>query len=472
MPIAKKGGIMPVDKILSLRRNPQQLQREMEDRPSFLPRQLRADSPKGQSQEKSYRKNTTGGDDTDAELDTLPPPRRSPVSRQNLQRYRRTPEYYMGMLKMMSIVVTVCLLFAIIPFYRKVGLNHTVILLWNEGPTWERPGHMECGCVLTRNRNYNGEPFAAIVFNADLPYSQQGLETVEHTPDHLVVFSASAPLSLAQNPMPTLRPPFNLTMSYRLDSDLVWSEYYFTRLRQPERINVFDEPIDNFDEISSPIIVDMHEQLQRKDRLAVYMMYDVNDHTMAQSYYLMEVRKYAELEAHESCLGYHDCTGYHFMLIFEPSSCPDYVHPHFYQALDKYVVPVLIGGGNLTNLVPPRSYISSRDFASPKHLVAHLKALMAQPELYRRFFWWRSKYELRFNFEPYCSLCQLLKHRHRPQSQSQSPSQTLNPQEVPQEEPQSVQTTAAVPAPVANPAAISFVNWWQHYHCPNRTTSF
>ncbi|XP_022214254.2 alpha-(1,3)-fucosyltransferase C [Drosophila obscura] len=480
MPLAKKGAAMPVDKILSLRRNPQQLQREMEDRPSFLPRQLRAESPGAKTQEsqQTYRKDTAA-DGSDADLHRLPPPRRSQVSRQNLQRYRRTPEYYMNMLKMMSIVLTVCLLFAFVPYYRKCqgggghkpSSNHTVILLWNEGPAWERSVHMECGCLVTSDRHFHGEPFEAIVINADRAYTQQGLDAIQHTSDHLVVFSGSAPLSLTQDPMPHLKSPFNLTMSYRLDSDLVWSEYYFSLHNQSSRLNVFAPPIEDIsNHMSTPLILGLHEQLKRKDRLAVYLMYEVNEYTMPESYYLMEMRKHVELEAHESCLGYHDCSAYHFMLIFEPSSCPDYVHPQFYQALDKFMVPVLIGGGNLTNLVPPGSYISSRDFATAKHLVKHLKALMDQPVLYQRFFWWHSNYKLRATLEPYCQLCHLLKQRHQPQAQLQL--QPLNPQEVPQE-----QTTAAaeaVPIPVPVPVAvpIPFVDWWQRYHCPNRQTRF
>ncbi|XP_034657574.1 alpha-(1,3)-fucosyltransferase C [Drosophila subobscura] len=442
MPLAKKGCTKPLDKILlSQRRSLQQMQREMAEQP-----QQRVLAPRGKRQD----------------------------ARQHLQRHKRTPEYYMNLLKMLSIVVTICLLFAIVPFYRNCQgghkpLNHSVILLWNEGPAWERSVHMECGCVVTSDRDFHGKPFDAIVFNADQPYSPHGLESVHHTADHLVVFSGSAPLSQTQNPIPFLKAPFNLTMSYRLDSDLVWSEYYFSLHNSSSRLNAFEQPTESFSEgMSTPLIVGLHEHLKLKDRLAVYMMYVVNEQTMAESYYLLEMRKHVELEAHESCLGYHGCSAYYFMLIFEPSACPDFVHPQFYQALDKFMVPVLIGGGNLTNLVPPGSYINSRDFATAKQLVEHLKALMAQPELYQRYFWWHSKYKLRSTFEPYCSLCHLLTQRHQPQ--------TLNPQEVPQEEQQQTMAAAAegaqgVPSfPVA--VHIPFVDWWQRYHCPNRTNRF
>jgi len=50
------------------------------------------------------------------------------------------------------------------------------------------------------------------------------------------------------------------------------------------------------------------------------------------------------------------------MLIFETSACPDYVPPQMSMAMDKLLVPVLIGGGNLTNLVPSHSYIAARSF--------------------------------------------------------------------------------------------------------------
>jgi len=80
---------MPVDKILSFRRNPdpQQLERQqtdgMEDIPRFLPSQLLKDEENG----KDGSRRMPDSDSINSEdAIRLPPPRRSPVSMRNLQR--------------------------------------------------------------------------------------------------------------------------------------------------------------------------------------------------------------------------------------------------------------------------------------------------------------------------------------------------------------------------------------------------
>lgn len=122
------------------------------------------------------------------------------------------------------------------------------------------------------------------------------------------------------------------------------------------------------------------------------------------------------------------------MLVFEPSGCPDYVHPQLLMALDNYVVPVLIGPGNLSGLVPPDSYISSSDFTSPKLLAKHLQDLSEQPEKYEQFFRWHSKYALRKNKHEYCDLCRALRRPLDPVLQTEQ-----------------------------------FKSWWTQYQCPNQS---
>lgn len=122
------------------------------------------------------------------------------------------------------------------------------------------------------------------------------------------------------------------------------------------------------------------------------------------------------------------------MLVFEPSGCPDYVHPQLLMALDNYVVPVLIGPGNISGLVPPDSYISSSDFTSPKLLAKHLQDLSEQPEKYEQFFRWHSKYALRKNKHEYCDLCRALRRPLDP---------VLQPEQ--------------------------FKSWWTQYQCPNQS---
>ncbi|XP_016972590.1 alpha-(1,3)-fucosyltransferase C [Drosophila rhopaloa] len=450
MPIDKLRGT-PVDKILSFRRNPdpqqqqQQQTDEMEDIPRFLPPQLLTE----EATAKDTSRRMPDSDSINSEdAVRLPPPRRSPVSMRNLQRELYSPNQCMNVLKAIVAVVTICVLFATIPLYRRLRIEKEtrlrMILLWNEQLMTGGTAHMECGCLVTTRRNHNDKPFDAVVFNADQPYSFAGLDSIKHTPDYYVVYSAKKPLSFTQNPMPGLMlPPFNLTMTYRLDSQLVWTDYYFSHPNLARRLNSFRNPSQNFgDDLPGSINERLESEISKKTRLAVYLWFDVDQNTLSESLYLEELRKYADLDAHDSCLGPDDCSHYHFMLIFETSACPDYVPSQMLMAMDKLIVPVLIGGGNLTNLVPPHSYISGLDFSTPKDLIDHLIELTDNREEYRRYFWWHSIYKLRQAIQPYCALCSLIQKAPEERQIRQGSSK------------------------------LAFINWWTEYQCPNRSTTF
>ncbi|XP_020801708.1 alpha-(1,3)-fucosyltransferase C-like [Drosophila serrata] len=365
---------------------------------------------------------------------------------------RRWEHYarYMNTGKILLAVLVVCAFFGMYPLFRRGQKSSVsqessvkVIMLWNEDQPKKSKvsAHMECGCVVTNRRKNYEMAVDAFVFNAHRPYSLKYLPQINRTRDFLSVFAARNPLSLAKDPpLPPVseRSLFNLTMTYRLDSQLVWSEYYFTLLNQAKRLNTFRAPSEHYaDEMPIYEMQLLENQTRTKDRLAMYLLYEVNEASLPESLYLEELRKHVNLDAYESCLGFQHCNHYRFMLIFDSTACPDYVPTHMYTAMHKFMVPVLIGGGNLNNLVPAQSYISGRDFPNPKDLVAHLKYLAKTPKEYKQYFWWHSLYKLRRNSVPYCQLCSLL-------------------QQPPEE--RRIET--------------SFAKWWSRYQCPKRITTF
>ncbi|KAH8297677.1 hypothetical protein KR054_005289, partial [Drosophila jambulina] len=437
-----KSSPIPVDKILGLRRtpNPQQQTENMEAVPSFLPRQLSADTAKPPEQKIPAR-----GRWMSASAEDLPPPLRSPMSQVHHQRELQ----YITILKTLVAVITVCTFLSMVLISRledneeQESSPKVLILLWNEDLSKmpRRPTHSECGCVVTTRRNQFEKPYDAVVFNADLPYSLEDFSELNRTRNFLSVFAARNPLSLAQGPglWPSDDwPLFNLTMTYRLDSQLVWSEYYFSHIAKARRLNAFSAPSEHYaDDMPGTKIQLLENHIKKKDRLMMYLFYEVDQASQPESVYLAELRKYVDLDAFENCAGPNDCSHYHFMLIFDTTACPDYVPIQMYTAMHNFVVPVLIGGGNLTNLVPPQSYISSQDFPKPKDLVAHLEHLVNATEKYQRYFWWHSLYKLRRTSLPYCQLCSHLKELRR---------ETSSP--------------------------MSFANWWSAYQCPKRYTTF
>ncbi|XP_030565398.1 alpha-(1,3)-fucosyltransferase C-like [Drosophila novamexicana] len=308
------------------------------------------------------------------------------------------------------------------------------ILLWNaemELGTWN---YLPCGCVLTTNRDYSAGTIDAIVFNADRPFTFEGLDRIKHTPNFLAVFAAKNPMNLVHNPLLEHgESVFNLTMTYRRDSDVVWWDYFLTAPREQPGSTVLE--ISFRKQRSELEATDLHLKLRSKSPLVFYMMYEVNDYTLPESLYLQELRKHIELDAFIECHGAQDCGIYKFMLIFDPSACPDYVHPQLYIALSHFVVPVMIGGGNLSSLLPAGSYISSADFSSPKKLAAYLEQLSNEPRQYEQFFKWHANYWLHKNRQPYCALCHRLRQPRHPRQPK------------------------------------DFLNWWTGYQCTNRTDS-
>ncbi|KAH8252139.1 hypothetical protein KR026_006327 [Drosophila bipectinata] len=455
---------IPMDKILSFRRNPapeQQLNQQtdqMEAIPNFLPAQLTSndlqgapgrakDGPKEVIPTRGRR--LTAGESLQSDMDGLPPPRRSPVSRRNVDDEPSTSSQYMNVIKAALAVVTVCVMLTTIPLYRrqqaKKDANQKRILLWNDDSLVRGAAtHMECGCIVTNRREPSDKQIDAVVFNADYPYSMEGFPQLNHTSDYLVVFSALKPLNKVENPLRNgLNPPFNLTMTYRRDSHLVWSDYYFSHSHMAKRLRGF-RPRKNFsvDDFSLETARRLEAALNAKKELAVYLMYEVNDDSLPESLYLEEMRKYAELEAQSICVGSNDCSGYFFWLVFETSACPDYVPTQMYMAMEKLIVPVVIGSGNLTNLVPEGSYIRASDFDSPKELVGYLKDLSTKPHEYIAYFWWHSLYKVRAIAQPYCALCHFLQ---TPPKERQLKKEG---------------------------ADLGFIHWWSEYQCPVKYTTF
>ncbi|TDG47357.1 hypothetical protein AWZ03_006216 [Drosophila navojoa] len=307
------------------------------------------------------------------------------------------------------------------------------ILLWNTENSPVTSEYLHCGCVLTNNREYANGPIHAVVFNADRDFSLAGLEKVNRAPYFLAVFAARNPLSLARNPLLEHGVSvFNYSMTYRRDSDVLFTDYYFSAVDQKHQ-TLADIDFNLLDLYSSELLSPFQLRLQTKQRLVFYMVYEVNEYSLPESLYLQKLRNYLQLDAFITCHGYQDCGQYKFMLIFESSECPDFVHPQIYKALAHYVVPVIIGRGNVSGLIPPGSYISSADFETPEMLAIHLEKLSNDPLQYERFFDWHSKYRIHKNRHPYCALCRQMRKLR---------------QLVPSDK---------------------FLNWWTGYQCPNRT---
>lgn len=205
---------------------------------------------------------------------------------------------------------------------------------------------------------------------------------------------------------PLQKQHFNITMTYRQDSD-IFVPYDYIRPR-----SIADPPIS-------------HNFAVGKSRI-VYWMSSNCDSTSRRLNYVKELGKHIDVAIYgacgnltcrsknESCNEYMNAT-YKFYIAFENSICIDYVTEKLYRTLHWDVVPIVLGGANYSAILPRKSYIDIRDFASPKELAKYLIYLDKNDTKYNEYFTWRRYYE--FHSQPrwgqiLCSLCHGL-HNYR-----------------------------------------------------------
>ncbi|KAL1420687.1 hypothetical protein MTO96_004431 [Rhipicephalus appendiculatus] len=76
--------------------------------------------------------------------------------------------------------------------------------------------------------------------------------------------------------------------------------------------------------------------------------------------------------------------------------CVDYVTEKLFNALGHYVIPVVFGGANYSEIAPPRSYIDALSFQSPKHLAEYLVRLSKNYTEYAAYFAWKEHFDVDF----------------------------------------------------------------------------
>lgn len=206
---------------------------------------------------------------------------------------RNNIDYYLALVKCFVCVMLVCLIR--LGLQRKDQVSKKVtILVWNEELTSPLD---QCGCIITGNRNYAGANFSAVVINADLPYSLKGLEHVQRKKNCLTVFSSQMPLSLVQSPLED--PLFNYTMTYRRDSNMIWTPYFFTDKYTGRRVHHFEAE----DKVQVQLLetFNLTATLRKKLFFSMYIMYEVNEYTRSESIYLEELRKHVDIAAYYAC---------------------------------------------------------------------------------------------------------------------------------------------------------------------------
>ncbi|KAL1416358.1 hypothetical protein MTO96_028081 [Rhipicephalus appendiculatus] len=199
---------------------------------------------------------------------------------------------------------------------------------------------------------------------------------------------------------------FNWTMTYRRDSD-IYIPYGRVIPRHPNSTNSKGR---------------LEALWKSKKKTAVWAVSNCFTDGRREDF-VAELRKYVDVDVYGKC-GDHVCpkrrrdacyvefeTTYFYVLALENAICADYASEKLFDALGHYIIPVVLGGANYSEIAPSHSYIDALSFESPKRLAEYLKNLSHNYTEYAAYFNWKDSQRVVKWDEGFCELCTKLHNR-------------------------------------------------------------
>ncbi|NXD87595.1 FUT3 fucosyltransferase, partial [Halcyon senegalensis] len=260
------------------------------------------------------------------------------------------------------------------------GERRVTILLWR-WPFGQRFSFRNCSelygtpdCHFTANHSWSQKADAVIMHHRDVCRNTKRLAQLPRLPSQRWIwFNLESP-SHSPN-LSAMDNLFNLTMSYRRDSDIFTPYGELQLLNQPQPLSI-----------------------PPKTKLVAWVV----SNWIAGSH---RVKYYQELKKHIAVdvYGQHHLplpqdellptlSQYNFYLAFENSQHEDYITEKlWWNALSSGTVPVVLGPPreNYERFLPPDSFIHIDDFASAEELARYLRELSEDAERYQSYFQWR-----------------------------------------------------------------------------------
>ncbi|KAG3280637.1 alpha-(1,3)-fucosyltransferase 5-like [Ictidomys tridecemlineatus] len=253
------------------------------------------------------------------------------------------------------------------PFHTPVALSRCSKL---------RPS--EADCQLTTNRSQYPRADAVIVHHREVSYSPRTQLPPSPRPpgQRWMWFSMESPSHCPQ--LQALDGLFNLTMSYRSDSDVFtpygWLEPW-PGPPEPAGLNLSAKT-----ELVAWVVSNWREDSARV-RYYQQLRAHLPVHVFGRSHQQLPREAMARRLAQ-----------YKFYLAFENSQHRDYITEKLWDnALSAWAVPVVLGPSrqNYERFLPPDAFIHVEDFPGPQALAQHLRELDRDPARYLGYFRWR-----------------------------------------------------------------------------------
>ncbi|XP_018407882.1 PREDICTED: galactoside 3(4)-L-fucosyltransferase-like [Nanorana parkeri] len=281
-------------------------------------------------------------------------------------------------------------------------LTLLIILLW----TWPSehtfplnqcpPSVDSSGCFFTVNHSMYSVASAVVMNHRDISKSVSDLSLMPRPPgQYWIWFNLEPPQHLSN--LTLMDNIFNLTMSYRLDSDI------FTPYGWIEK----NDGTENF-------------TVPRKTKLVAWVASNWNP-VLRRIQYYNQMKKYIHVDVYgknnlELPKEKISLSEYKFYLSFENYAHEDYITEKlWFNAFRVGTVPVVMGPPqkNYERFIPPDSFIHVDDFSSPQELASYLLSLDRDDERYYKYFNWRANYKpsqiTSIWVADYCKVCKAVK---------------------------------------------------------------
>ncbi|NXN19659.1 FUT6 fucosyltransferase, partial [Indicator maculatus] len=260
------------------------------------------------------------------------------------------------------------------------GDPRLTILLW-QWPFGRHFDFMNCSqlystpdCHFTVDHSWSQKAQAVVVHHRDVCWDAQKLTQIPRLQSQRWIwFNLESP-SHSPN-LGAMNNLFNLTMSYRKDSDIFTPYGELQLLGEPQPLSIPPKTklvawvVSNW--VESSYRVKYYRELKDHIKVDIYGRYHL---PLPQDKLLSTLAQYQ------------------FYLAFENSQHEDYITEKLWRnALSSGAVPVVLGPsrGNYERFLPPDAFIHVEDFASAKDLAHYLQELSQDPARYQSYFQWR-----------------------------------------------------------------------------------
>ncbi|KAJ8714664.1 hypothetical protein PYW07_002889 [Mythimna separata] len=217
---------------------------------------------------------------------------------------------------------------------------------------------------------------------------------------------------------------FNLTFTYRLDSDLQWP--YFIVRNTTQHIVAPSAHV-QWQEYDArlPLPSKITDMFRGRTKAAAWLVSHCNADNSRDDYMTRLQEHLYHFDIHVDVYGrcsnvkctYISCRQmlrkeYYFYMAFENSFSEDYVTEKVLHGYNNYVVPIVYGGANYTRFLPPGSYLNAREL-HPYNLAYKIHQAIKDPEKYNEYFKWTNYYTFHSleklpELHPLCDLCEAL----------------------------------------------------------------